>query len=182
MFWDEIFLGENSGEPHVQLTRLAPSHSEVHFRGFSPSHIHPERKQPEYFDYLNPTTTSYWNPTPGLYTRYGDVTELTADVDDRMVVMGSGDELQLEFSTTRLPSLAEGQVREFLLKVDGWAKDRDANTAYSQSVEPLPFHAMSKYPYEANEAFPADAIHAEYRKKYNTRPALRLLRPLNESR
>jgi hypothetical protein len=31
---------------------------------------------------------------------------------------------------------------------DGWAKDADAHTAFGQSVEPLPFHAMSQYPYK----------------------------------
>ena len=47
-----------------------------------------------------------------------------------------------------------GWARDFLLLVDGWAKDRDANTAHGQSTEPLPFHAMSQFPYGANEQFP----------------------------
>ena len=52
-------------------------------------------------------------------------------------------------------ALKPGWKREFILKVDGWAKDRDANTAYSQTVEPLPFHAMSAYPYRPERTFPA---------------------------
>jgi hypothetical protein len=64
--------------------------------------------------------------------------------------------------------------------VDGWAKDADPNTAYSRSVEPLPFHAMTTYPYPETEHFPDDEAHREYRKTYNTRPALRLLRPLTD--
>ena len=71
-----------------------------------------------------------------------------------------------------------GWRRDFLLLVDGWAKDADANTAFSQTVLPLPFHAMTSYPYPAGEHYPADADHAAYRKRYNTRPALKLLRPL----
>ena len=123
-----------------------------------------------------------WNQTPGLYTRYGDVRELLNNPDDRFVIMGSGDELQLQFDATRLQPLAPGLVRSFLLKVDGWAKDRDANTAFSQSVEPLPFHSMTKYPYPNAEQFPADEQHATWRKLYNTRPAIRTLRPLAVSR
>ena len=92
--------------------------------------------------------------------------------------MGSGDELRLSFDATRLPPLRSGWTRDFQLLVDGWAKDRDANTAYSQSVEPLPFHAMSSYPYPAPEIYPNDAAHEAYRKEWNTRPALRLVRPL----
>ena len=39
---------------------------------------------------------------------------------------------------------------------------------------------MSRYPYPASERYPDDAAHREYRRTYNTRPALRLLRPLTE--
>ena len=70
--------------------------------------------------------------------------------------------------------------RDFLLKVDGWAKDADANTAFGQSVEPLPFHAMSRYPYPPSEHFPDDAAHRAWREKYNIRPGLRLIRGLRE--
>ena len=77
-----------------------------------------------------------------------------------------------------LPALKSDRKRDFLLLVDGWAKDGDYNTAFSQSVEPLPFHAMASYPYPAAQRFPDDAAHREYREQYNTRPALRLLRSL----
>jgi hypothetical protein len=182
VFWDEIFLGEDAGTPLAVLTTAAPAHSEVHFRGFSPSHIHPERRQPETFEFANPTTTSYWNPTPsnatGMYTRYGDVTPLTAKVDDMLVVMGSGDELTLQYDPSRFPALKPGWRRDYLLRVEGWAKDRDANTAFSQSVDPLPFHGMSRYPYPSDEHYPDDAAHRAYLREYNTRPALLLIRPL----
>jgi hypothetical protein len=116
-----------------------------------------------------------------LYTRYGDVRELTTKVDDRLIIMGSGDELRLLFDASSIPPLPKGWTREFLLKVDGWAKDRDPNTAYSQTVGPLPFHGMSRYPYPATEHFPDDADHARYQRDYNTRPALRLLRSLSDT-
>ena len=59
--------------------------------------IHPERKQPESFDYQTWMPLSMWNPTAGLYTRYGDVRPLLGEVDDRLVIMGSGDEVRLRF-------------------------------------------------------------------------------------
>jgi hypothetical protein len=123
-----------------------------------------------------------WNQTSGLYTRYGDVRELVNDLDDRFVIMGAGDELRLRFAGRGLPPLARGWRRDFLLVVDGWAKDADANTAFSQSVEPLPFHGMSRYPYPSSEHYPADAWHGAYRKEYNTRPAVRFIQPLAASR
>jgi hypothetical protein len=97
-------------------------------------------------------------------------------VDDKMIVMGSGDEIVLTFR--ELPPPAHGWKRDFLLLVDGWAKDRDANTAHGQSTEPLPFHKMSKFPYNATETFPTDEEHQSYTRSYNTRPALKLIRPL----
>jgi hypothetical protein len=92
--------------------------------------------------------------------------------------MGSGDQLRLLFPSTGLPALPAGWKRDFLLLVDVWAKDGDLNTAYSQSVEPLPFHGMSAYPYPKAEHFPDDNVHRDYMQGYNTRPALRLIRPL----
>jgi tetratricopeptide (TPR) repeat protein len=182
VYWDEIFLSEWSGVPELRRTPLPSMNAEVRFRGFSASKIDAERKQPEQFFYATASPLSYWNPTPGLYTRYGEVRELLASVDDRFVVMGSGDEIRLRFDAAALPRLPAGWVREYLLKVDGWAKDRDANTAFSQSVEPLPFHAMPQYPYGKSQHYPADDAHQAYLRQYNTRPALRLIRPLMEEK
>ena len=38
---------------------------------------------------------------------------------------------------------------------------------------------MSRYPYPAGEHFPDDAEHERYQREFNTRPALRLIRPLS---
>jgi hypothetical protein len=181
VYWDEIFLSETAAPAEAHQQQVPLISADLHFRGFSESVIDSQRKQPDTFLYNKVETTSYWNPTPGLYTRYGDVSELVGEVDDRLIIMGSGDELRLLFDASNLPPLPAGWTRDFLLKVDGWAKDRDPNTAYSQSVEPLPFHGMTRYPYPANEHFPDDDTHRFYRKNYNTRPALRLLRPLTKT-
>lgn len=178
VYWDEIFLGEQPGPAPATLTKLPIESASLRFRGFSRAIIHPQRTEPERFEYAESSPVSLWNPTPGLYTRYGDVKELASVVDDKMIVMGSGDEVRLRFQAQSLPQLPSGWTRDFLLMVDGWAKDRDANTAYSQTTEPLPFHRMSGYPYGALEHYPDDREHQEYRRKYNTRPALRLIRPL----
>ena len=180
VYWDEIFLAAADAPAPVRLTTLAPATAELRFRGFSVPTIHPQRKQPEHFDYHRLLVRAPWNPTPGLYTRFGDVRELLASIDDLLVVMGSGDEIALEFDAAALPPLAEGWQRDYLLLFDGWAKDGDANTAFSQTVEPLPFHGMSQYPYPESERFPDDGLHRRWREETLTRPALRLVRPLDE--
>ncbi len=171
VYWDEAFLSEDSAEPPARLARIAPQTVRLHFRGFSRAIVDPRREQPEWFDYEHVSPVSMWNPTPGRYTRYGDVRELLVSADDRFVILGSGDELRLLFDAAALPAAPRGWRRDFLLLVDGWAKDRDPNTAFGQTVEPLPFHGMSRYPYPDSERFPNPAWLAGY----NTRPALRLL-------
>ena len=162
----------------MRLTRINADAADLHFRGFSRAVIDPARQQPERFLYDQVLPTSNWNPTPGMYTRYGDVKPLVQASDDRMVIMGSGDELKLEYPVAELPTLPNGWTRDYLLMVDGWAKDADANTAFSQSVLPLPFHAMGSYPYKKGEHYPDDPEHRQYVEEYLTRPALKLIRPL----
>jgi tetratricopeptide (TPR) repeat protein len=181
VYWDEIYLFEGNAPPPVRLTEIAMASANLHFRGFSRATIDPERKQPESFDYQTTSSTSLWNPTSGNYTRYGSVQDLLREPDDRMAILGSGDEIRMSFATSGLPALPAGWKRDYLLLVDGWAKDADANTAFSQSVLPLPFQKMSRYPYPADEHYPDDDAHRDYIREYLTRPALRLLRPLSPS-
>ncbi|HXB21628.1 MAG TPA: FG-GAP-like repeat-containing protein [Candidatus Solibacter sp.] len=172
VYWDEIYLSEKTTAPELKLTWLNAGNADLRYRGFSHAVVHPARTQPEEFDYEKWSPTTMWNPTPGLYTRYGDVRELLTEADDRMVIMGSGDELRLLFDARQLPPVAPGEQRDFLLLVDGWAKDADANTAFARTVEPLPFHGMSSYPYPTSQHFPADTAHREYQLRFNTRPAV----------
>ena len=104
----------------------------------------------------------------GRFTRYGDVTELLLEDDDRQVIFGSGDELSVAFDVPEEDPPA-GWTRDFLLHNVGWDKDNDLNVISSQAVEPLPFQGMSGYPYTADEQFPETPRHREYLRKYQTR-------------
>jgi tetratricopeptide (TPR) repeat protein len=175
VYWDEIFLSEGASDAGVTPALIPFDSADLHFRGFSETRIHPQRKQPDTFFYDHVSVASFWNPTPGLYTRFGPVDNLLRNVDDQLVIMGSGDEVRLQFPMAALQAPPAGMTRDFLLKVDGWAKDRDPNTAFSSTVQPLPFHGMSQYPYPASEHFPRDAVHDAYQRTYNTRPATVLI-------
>lgn len=171
----------------ASTTAAPPAHrvpldsAELRFRGFSRALIDPARRHPERFFYANPSPESMWNPTQGTYSHYGPVAPLLDKVDELMLIMGSGDEAALSFGPS-LPPPAAGHVRSFVLVADGWAKDQDPNTAFSQSVEPLPFHGMSGYPYGAAERFPDTPAHRQWREQMNSRPALRPLRALTKPR
>ena len=121
------------------------------------------------YDYENVQFTAPWNQHAGQLTRYGDVTELLLNADDKYVIMTHGDEVHMEFDAEVLPPLPKGWVRDYFLYADGWIKDGDLNTAFGATVEPLPFHGMSGYPYTAEESYPLDSEHLEYLKTHNTR-------------
>ena len=82
--------------------------------------------------------------------------------------MGAGDEMTVEFSSEKAP-LPNGWKRDFIIYNVGWDKDADLNTVHGQSVEPLPFRAMTKYPYEPDQSFPSEQKHVDYLKRYQTR-------------
>ena len=51
LYWDEIFLSEYAGDGDAALKPVPLVSASLHFRGFSESHIDPQRKQPDTFFY-----------------------------------------------------------------------------------------------------------------------------------
>jgi hypothetical protein len=150
---------------------LDPVAADLHYRGFSRVYRKGGRYGPFWFDYSDVSEDPAWLPLQGMFTRYGDVLPLVTDADDMYVVFGPGDEITIEFDAGEAPALPAGWTRDFLLYSDSWLKDADLNTATGQSVGPLPFHGMSRYPYGADETYPDTPEHRRYLREYNTRPS-----------
>ena len=53
--------------------------------------------------------------------------------------------------------------------MDQLTKDSGPFTAHGDTVEPLPFRAMSNYPYGSGEKYPDTPRQRDYLKRYNTR-------------
>lgn len=104
----------------------------------------------------------------GKYTREGDVLGLLTRTDDKFVIARTGDEVALEFNAPS-SDVPNGYARTYLLMGDGYSKEMDINSASPDTVEPLPFHAMSGYPYPASQRYPDDADHRAYQEQFNTR-------------
>jgi len=171
VYWDQFLIGERWDEIPLQIIRVDPSHASLHWLGY-PRTLLPGGEKPEVYDYHDRTDFATWGRLIGGYTRYGDVRDLLLTVDDRYVIMGPGEQISLRFDAAEFPALKEGWTRDFLFYADGFGKDMDINSAYSTTVEPLPFHAMSGYPYPNTESYPSDSEHIEYILEYNTRPVL----------
>jgi len=107
----------------------------------------------------------------GNFTRYGDVTALVQNADDMYVIGRQGDQVELEFPTANLTAPAPGMVRDYFLFVACWFKDAPGEWGYgfTFTVDPMPFMAMSGFPYPADESYPYDAAHLAYLAEYNTR-------------
>lgn len=171
LYWDQIRLATDSALPPIARHSVEANHAELWRRGFSAPEFSGLPNQPERFTWGQLEPFPRWNPHPGRYTRLGDVLPLLGEVDDRYVILASGDALTVRFPADALPELPEGWRRDFFLYLDGWAKDRDPNTHEALYVEPLPFHGMSAYPYRSDEHFPDDEAHRAWRREWNTRDA-----------
>ncbi len=183
LYWDALLLAVDGDDAPLTRTQLEPARAELWERGFSRAleYASAPGLGLEWFDWDELQAEPRWNQHPGLYTRHGDVLELLGAAEDRFAILGAGDALTLRFDARALPPLQPGQRRDYLLYLDGWAKDRDPNTLEALAVEPLPFHGMSAYPYPPSESFPDTPEHRAWRQEWNTRPAKQWIEPLTRA-
>jgi tetratricopeptide (TPR) repeat protein len=168
LYWDRIFLAVPKDDLAISTSAVAAQSADLHFLGY-PREFSPDGMHPNLYDYSNIDRTVAWKLMSGNYTRFGEVGELLEEADDRFVIMGRGEELTLRFPSQAFGPVPKGCRRSFILKTDSYCKDMDLYTAHPDTVEPLPFHGMSQYPYGDDECYPDKEETVEYRRKYNTR-------------
>ena len=137
IYWDRIAWAPLRDDAPLETRRLAPAVADLDYRGYNVTeYVGPRGLElPRYeLASLRPR----WRDLVGYHTRFGDVRELLAEVEDRYVIMNAGDELRLRFEAP--PDPPAGWRRDFVLVTDGWVKDGDFNTAHSKTVGPLPSH------------------------------------------
>ncbi|HEY6805599.1 MAG TPA: FG-GAP-like repeat-containing protein [Pyrinomonadaceae bacterium] len=143
IYWDQIEWAIGAPDTTVKTQELKPSVADLHYRGYSVV-TRPDAGAPEIPDYNNiSATTQIWRDLVGYYTRFGEVGELLNQIDDRYVIVASGDELSLRFK--ELPPPPKGWVRDYIIMGDGWIKDGDYNSTFSKTVLPLPYHGKQEY-------------------------------------
>jgi len=178
IYWDQILINTLPGPANPKHYRLSPTSADLRYAGF-PREYSPDGKRPLIYDYDWIDAVAPWKSHVGDYTRFGDVTPLLGVRDDRYVIMRNGDEIQIDFAATSLPALPAGWKRTFFFYADGFGKDMDLHSAASDTVTPLPFHGMSKYPYPATEKYPQTDVHRRYQREYNTRRVPQVLSELH---
>ncbi len=168
LYWDRIFMASILEKPQLHIREVPVKSADLHFLGY-PRQYSPDGRHPNLYDYGSVDRAVAWKIMEGNYTRYGEVAELLEKADDCYVIMGRGEELTLRFSADALGPAPNGYRRSFILKTDSFCKDMDLYSAYPDTVEPLPFHSMSSYPYGENEKYPDGQKWRQYRERFNTR-------------
>ena len=155
IYWDSAFFAIGGDDVPMRVTRLSPTHADLHYRGFSKMY-RPTPHGPHLFDYNEVETAGQWRDLAGHYTRYGDVTPLLEEIDDMYVILNAGDEMTVEFDAEGLPPLEAGWKRDFILYSDGWDKDGDINTLTSQTVGAAAVSRHVHLPVSARRKVPRD--------------------------
>jgi hypothetical protein len=169
VYWDYIFFSDKVADIKAITTILDPVSADLHYRGFSKGFRKGSRFGPHWFDYASVEKNVKWRDLTGNYTRYGDVQPLLTDADNRYIISNAGDETTIVFDPEALPVLKAGWKRDFLIHTVGWVKDGDMNTAFGNTVMPLPFHGMKSYPPSDTDIYPDTPELQKYNKEYNTR-------------
>lgn len=161
VYVDAIFFDTTLDMP-VTVTELPLVSAMLGYYGFS------QKTEGERFDYiygaLVSRDTTYFS---GNYTKYGDVTPLLTQTDDKFVIFAGGEELNVLFTADSQPPA--GKSRRYLVYANGYYK-ATGNVDITHTIEPLPFKTMSNYPYDPDvESYPTDAEHNQYNADYNTR-------------
>ena len=169
LHWDRIAWTTSTADDEAIIqARLTPTVAELRYRGYSEL-VREAPNAPHTFDYATVRNDQPWLPFRGRYTRYGDVRPLLEGPDDFSVILAPGDEIALSFDASQLTPPPAGFRRTLFLESLGWDKDADRNTFEAQQLEPLPFQAMSGYPFAPGESYPDTPAHRAYREEWLTR-------------
>lgn len=170
IYWDAILWATAIPESEIVEQELKATKMELRYRGYS-EWTRSDEVSPKLPNYAEISSTNQrWRDLIGYHTRFGDVTELLADIDDRYVIMNAGDEMLLEYEAPNEPK--EGYTRSFVFVSDGWVKDGDYNTEASKTVTPLPMHGKTDYDYLTDNDLWSDPVFQKHREdwvNYHTR-------------
>jgi len=154
IYWDRAQIAIQTSPLEFSSQSLELVGAELQYHGFS-KRVQGSPNAPESYEFSQASQSPKWPPLHDPFSRFGECKDLVTSWDDSMVVMGSGDELRLQFAALLEP-VREGWKRDFVLHCVGWDKDADLNTLTGQSSLPLPYRAMATYPPTQLQAVDSD--------------------------
>ncbi len=167
--WDIDWLAvDTSADEEIKTTNLTPYYADLNSRGVSkqifmnPSDPTMKVTMPDFNQIAK--TFGAGTPLTGMATKYGDVKTLLSTADNKFVIMVQGDQLSLKYS---IPSITANTERDFIYHT--WDYHKAYNNATGDTITPLPFNEMTRYPYSSEESYPNSAEYQIYQNTYNTR-------------
>lgn len=160
LYWDRIQVVQAEPFPLVATESLALKRAVVKAPGFA-KRTTGEQRTP-YYDYDD--RSPHWDSkiAAGFYSTMGPVTPLVESTDSAVAIIGSGEEVHLEFAVPAAPR--NGYSRYFVLDFRGWAKDMDLYTIQGDQVEPIPELPSLT----ANEKAARDDLHERFNLRYQS--------------
>ena len=168
IYWDAVRIDQTPPVEGIRVTEVPLATASLAYLGY-PKEIRLHPASDTMYSYSRRSMTGPYAHAAGNYTRYGDVKTLLSAADDKFTVFGSGEGVKLEFDPSGLQKLPAGWVRDYFFYANGFEKDLDFYAAYAFTVEPLPKHGLTSYPYAAGKDYPLDEEHLSYELEYNTR-------------
>lgn len=168
IYWDCVRIDQTPEQKDVRVSEVPLATAELAYLGY-PKEIRLHPATDTVYSYSQRSLSGPYAHAAGNYTRYGDVKTLLSRSDDEFTVFSSGEGVKLEFDPSGMPTLPAGWVRDYFFYADGFEKDLDFYAANAFTVEPLPHHGLTSYPYPAGKEYPADGDHLGYEFEYNTR-------------
>jgi FG-GAP-like repeat len=169
IYWDQVLVDNNNAlATNLVQTELALHSAHLAFRGY-PQQLDGKTPGDLTYNYQRMSQTGPFVRQRGAYTHYGDVTPLLKRVDDRYVIFGTGEDMDLEFNAAPQATLPAGWIRDYFFYANGFVKDMDFYEASPFTVNALPFHGMTGYPYTQREHYPTDDTRTSYQLEWNDR-------------
>src|SRR5262249_57883240 len=103
IYWDALQIAEGRADSHIMKTPLLVEAADLRYRGILEM-TEANRSSPELPNYGHIVAHGqHSRDLIGYHTRYGDVRELLAAIDDRYVMASAGDEIVLRFKAPAGP-------------------------------------------------------------------------------
>jgi hypothetical protein len=168
IYWDDVRIDQTPDPKDAHVSEVPLANASLAFLGF-PRETRLTPASDTLYSYRRRSRSGPYARAAGNYTRYGDVRNLLQNSDDRFTIFSSGEGVKLDFDPRKLSALPAGWVRDYFFYADGFEKDLDFYAADGFTVEPLPRHSLSSYPYVPGKDYPRDLEHLNYQLDYNTR-------------
>ncbi len=134
IYWDRIAIAYAKTPPAFRQHSMPLIRAVLSQSGFPKWSINAQYRP--HYDYNN--RQPFWDTRQmaGYYTKIGLINKLVQHKDNALAIMGSGEEIELQFSAQKLPK--NNQRHYFILETYGWAKDMDLFTHTGETLTPLP--------------------------------------------